>query len=147
MQRRRFLVGAGAGLVSGLWTVNAAAQHAHAEHTANPAAPGKYHAVAAAFAACGTAATRCTAHCQRMLAQGDKSLSECLASALDCEAACDVVARLANLESRFAPAMASAALPVMEACAAACKPHIEHHAECQICYDACLAAISAQRAA
>ena len=51
----------------------------------------------------------------------------------------------AGLNSAYTPALAKTAVAAMEACVKSCKPHIEHHAECKGCHDACLVAIDAIR--
>lgn len=103
--------------------------------------------MAKAFSACAAASSECIAHCQKSLATGDKSMADCLRTSLDCDALCEAVAKLARYESAQAPAIAKAAIPAMKACADACKPHVEHHAVCKSCFDACNAAVSAANAA
>lgn len=120
--------------------------HAGMDHSAHQAASGRYAALAATFSDCAAAAEDCIAHCQSVLATGDKSLGECLKTALACDTSCVAVARLARLDSEFTASFAKASIAVMEACAAACKPHIEHHAICKACFDACGKTISAAKA-
>lgn len=122
------------------------AAHAGMDHSAHQAGSGRHAALATSFSDCAAAAEDCISHCQRVLATGDKSLADCLKTALACDTACIAVARLARLDSEFAPAFATASIAAMEACAAACKPHVEHHAICKACYEACGNAISAARA-
>lgn len=119
----------------------------HSQHEGHSGTDvGRYAALVQAFAICGAAATECVAHCQSLLASGDKSMGECLKTSLACDALCPTVARLARLNSDHAPAIAKASIAAMQACAEACKPHIEHHAFCKVCYDACGAAIAAAKA-
>jgi len=120
--------------------------HAGMDHSTHQAASGRYAALAATFSDCAAAAEDCIAHCQSVLATGDKSLGECLKTALACDTSCVAVARLARLDSEFTAGFAKASIAVMEACAAACKPHVEHHAICKACFDACGKTISAAKA-
>lgn len=120
--------------------------HAGMDHSAHHAASGRHAALAATFSDCAAAAEDCIAHCQTVLASGDKSLAECLKTALACDTTCVAVARLARLDSEFTAGFAKQSIAVMEACAAACKPHIEHHAICKACFDACGKTISAAKA-
>lgn len=152
MQRRDFTLGLFAAAATASTTL------AHAGKEKPKAAPmnheghhgmevGRYGALVQAFAICAGAATECVAHCQRLLAEGDTMMAECLKTSLACDALCPAVARLARLDSDAAPAIAKSSIPVMEACIEACKPHIEHHAFCKACFDACGAAVAAAKAA
>jgi Cys-rich four helix bundle protein (predicted Tat secretion target) len=96
-----------------------------------------------ALQACTSAVLACIAHCQRELARGDASLGECLRTALDCDVTCNALLRAAALGSIHAPALARVSIDAMNACIAACKPHIGHHAACKACHDACVAAVTA----
>lgn len=151
MNRRQFLleVSAASAVLSGAVGAATAAesggQPSHNHHGGTAAAPES--ALATAFDACAAASNACIAHCQKTLATGDKSMAECLRTSLDCDALCEVVAKLARYDSAQAPAIAKASIPAMKACADACKPHIEHHAVCKTCFDACNAAIGAAKAA
>ncbi len=123
----------------------AAVDHsAHQGHAAADSAPaGRYAALATVYADCAARATECITHCQSVLATGDKSLGDCLKTALACQTTCTAVAQLARLNSDFAPALARDTVPVMKACLDTCRPHIEHHAICKACFDACESAIKA----
>lgn len=107
--------------------------------------PKRFQAVVAPFQACTAATATCIAHCQVMLATGDKAMAECLRTALDCDITCNAALRAATLNSDFTPALLKTAIGAMEACVKACKPHVNHHMECAACHDACLAAIAAAR--
>jgi len=150
MQRRDFLALAA---TTSLIASAAGADDApmHHDHMANM--PGmtmdsggeghRYDALIAPYQACTTAVAACIAHCQRLLANGDKSVGRCLRTALDCDVVCNAVVRAAGLNSDYTPALAKVSVDAMSACVEACKPHIEHHAECKHCYDACQGAIAA----
>jgi Cys-rich four helix bundle protein (predicted Tat secretion target) len=107
--------------------------------------PTRFTALVAPFQACTAATSACIAHCQVMLAQGDKDMAACLRTALDCDVTCSAVLKAATLNSGFTPDLARTAILAMEACVKACEPHVAHHAECRDCHDACQAAIAAAR--
>lgn len=151
---RRQLIGLGlaslAALAPGL--AGAAGEHAHGSHGSHggdggrEAAPsGRYRGLVKPYQACTGAISACIAHCQVLLAQGDKSVGDCLRTALDCDVTCGATLKAAGLNSDYTPALARTAVQSMQACVEACKPHLEHHAECKACHDACLAAIRASR--
>ncbi len=122
-----------------------AAHHDHsaagADETAKPL--HSFDALVAPFQGCTAAVSVCIAHCQRLLATGNKSMGRCLRTALDCDVVCNATLKAAGLSSDFTPALAKVSVDAMNACVEACKPHIEHHAECKACYDACKTAIAA----
>ncbi|ROH92041.1 Csp1 family four helix bundle copper storage protein [Stagnimonas aquatica] len=153
MQRRDFTLGlfAAAATASSLAhagkeKVSKPAAADHPGHHGVGAGTGRYAALAQAFASCAGTATECVSHCQRLLAEGDTMMGDCLKTSLACDAICPAVARLARLESDQAPVFAKAAIPAMQACMDACKPHIEHHAFCKACFEACGAAVAAAQA-
>jgi Cys-rich four helix bundle protein (predicted Tat secretion target) len=127
------------------------AHHHSAASSAMPAAthegclPKRFTALVAPFQACTAATAMCIDHCQVLLAQGDKGMADCLRTALDCDVTCAAVLKAATLNSTFTPALAKTALLAMDACVKACKPHVDHHAECRNCHDACLSAMAAVR--
>jgi Cys-rich four helix bundle protein (predicted Tat secretion target) len=130
------------------WLAQATApahEHDHAAMMAAPSTPSKFSALVAPYQECVRASQACIAHCQQLLAQGDKSLGTCLRTALDTEVVCSSVLKLSNLNSQFTPALARQSVAVMQACVDACKEHVEHHAECKACHDACLKAIEAAK--
>ncbi|MBN8489363.1 MAG: hypothetical protein J0M20_16765 [Burkholderiales bacterium] len=150
MQRRTLvraslLLGAAAAATAGAQT-----EHSHHDHGAmapkvpmgKPAPAGLVNA----YQACVAAANACIAHCQVLLAQGDKSLGACLRTALDTELTCSATLRAATLQSPYLGALAKTSVAAMQACIEACKPHVEHHAECKRCHDACVAAVRAANA-
>ncbi len=141
MQRRHFVFAAAAATLSS--AASAQHQHVHDPAAMAPVAPRKYDALIAPFQTCIQAGQVCAAHCNVLLGEGDRSMAACQRTVLDTLAVCQSVATLAGYGSAFAGSMAKQAVPVMQACVEACKPHIAHHAECKACHDACLAAIAA----
>ncbi len=123
----------------------AAAAASSPAHESCMAPPSRFTGLVAPLQACTAATSACIAHCQVMLAQGDKAMATCLRTALDCDVTCNAVLKAATLNSDFTPALAQTATLAMAACAKACEPHVDHHAECRHCHEACLAAIAAVR--
>jgi Cys-rich four helix bundle protein (predicted Tat secretion target) len=123
----------------------------HSHHSHGAAAPAgatparKFDDVIAPLQTCTAAVSACIAHCQVLLARGDKSLGRCLRTALDCDVVCPAALRAAGLNSVYTAALLRTAVAAMEACIKACKPHVEHHAECKACHDSCIAAVDAAR--
>ncbi len=107
--------------------------------------PNAHGALIGAFQGCMTTVLACIAHCQMMMAQGDKSMAPCLRTALDTEVVCGATLKAAQLNSAYTGALAKTAIEAMQACVKACAPHVDHHIECKRCHDACLAAIAAAR--
>jgi Cys-rich four helix bundle protein (predicted Tat secretion target) len=127
----------------------APAPHDHAAMMAGMAAPAPRlnDALIPAYQTCIQTAEACISHCQQLLAQGDKSLGDCLRTALDTDTLCSAVLKMAGLNSRFTAAIAKQSIPVMQACVEACKEHVDHHVQCKACHDACLKAIDAAKLA
>lgn len=150
MQRRAFFklstTAAALGL-GGLVASRAAAADKPHDHKAMMAAQGakepRYNDLIPPLQDCTKAVGACIAHCQILLAAGDKSMGRCLRTALDCDVTCGAALKAAALNSNYTPALARTAKAAMETCVKACKPHIEQHAECKACHDACLAAMEA----
>ncbi len=154
MQRRNFVSAAASiaaigfgSLASGRAAAQATAEHDHKAMMAGPATakPRRYDDLVEPFQACSKAVAVCISHCQTLLATGDRSLGRCLRTALDCDVVCNAALRAALIDSNYTPSLARTAVAAMGACVKACKPHIEHHAECKDCHDACLAAIDAAK--
>lgn len=134
-------------LLPGRAAAQAAATHDHAAMMAaqGAAKPRRYDDLVEPFQACSKAVAECISHCQTLLAAGDRSLGRCLRTALDCDVVCNAALRAALINSNYTPALARTAAAAMDVCVKACKPHVEHHAECKACHDACLAAIDAAK--
>ena len=143
---RRSMLALAAGAAAALPAMAQTTGHEH-HHAPAAATPRKFDALMAAHQQCVSAAQVCINHCQTLLAQGDKVMAECLRTALDTEAVCATVAKMAGWNSKFAGTYAQQSITVMQACLEACKPHLEHHAECKACHDACVKAIDASRKA
>ena len=150
MQRRSFIssISGLATLGLGSLAVGRAAAQGHTEHDhqammASQAAakPRRYDGLVQPLQNCSQAVAICISHCQTLLAAGDRSLGRCLRTALDCDVVCNATLRAALINSNYTPSLARTSVRAMEACVKACKPHVEHHAECKDCHDACVAAI------
>ena len=108
--------------------------HNHAGHGA-AAENARFAAVHAAALSCVGAGKNCLAHCVRLLSAGDQSMAQCAKNANQMLALCTAVMDLAAQNSDLLPQVARACVKACEACAAACKEHINHHAECRACYE------------
>lgn len=95
---------------------------------------------------CAMDASLCIAHCARELAAGNKSLAECNRKVQDLEIMCGTLAKVTarnNMSDKAYKSLVKAAQQTCEDCAAACKEHVKHHAECKNCYESCLDCIKA----
>lgn len=111
--------------------------HNHAGHGA-AAENARFAAVHAAALSCVGAGKNCLAHCVRLLSAGDQSMAQCAKNVNQMLALCTAVMDLAAQNSDLLPQVARACVKACEACAAACKEHINHHAECRACYESCV---------
>lgn len=93
-------------------------------------------------AACVAAGNVCLPHCIRRLADGDTSMGDCGKTVSQMLPVCEMVGALAAAHSDHLPTAAKLCHDVCSSCAAACKPHVGHHAECKQCYEACQATIA-----
>ena len=137
MNRREMLRNVGIAAVSTVavstFTTSALGQHEH--HHAG----GTYAALISASAECNGAAGACVAHCQELLSQGDKSLTNCLKTSTQVEIICGSLRSLAVHNADLTPQMAALALQACKACEAECRKHEKIHAVCKACADACAA--------
>lgn len=86
---------------------------------------------------CVAVGETCLSHCLMLLAQGDTSMAECATAVSQMLAVCRAMASLAAQGSSHAKAQAVVCKTVCEECAAACRPHKDHHKECAACAEAC----------
>lgn len=140
MNRREVLGTLAAVSVAG-FASQARSEHEHEHHANDASAPTptvkSYEAVRAAAAGCVSKGQVCLAHCIRLLSQGETSMDKCAVAVNQMLALCGALQNLAAQGSQLTPALAKVALDGCTQCAEACKPHIEHHAECNACYESC----------
>lgn len=125
-------------------TAGAAEHDHHHMHGAGGAAActmGRYKALVAATSDCVAQGQACLAHCLRLLSGGDGSLGACATTVNQVLPLCTALQALAGQESALTPKLAKVTLEACTACADACKPHVEHHAECKACYESCMECI------
>ena len=139
MDRRHLLRATATLSIIGLAT-QARAQHDHHAAASAPVAASKpkYQPLQAAAADCVAKGQVCLAHCLQLLSTGDKAMGDCAQAVNQMLALCGALQNVAGQGGKLTPALAKVALSACEQCAEACKPHIEHHAECKACHDACL---------
>jgi len=136
MERRELLVASAGGIAAVLLaTRNVAAEGAAATSTLPTG-------LAQAASACTVAGSACLQHCLTLLAQGDKSLGDCAKAVTQMRAVCEAMSTLAAYNSAYVPRLAKVCIDVCSDCEKACRPHIEQHAVCKACADACLATIA-----
>jgi Cys-rich four helix bundle protein (predicted Tat secretion target) len=112
-----------------------------AEGGARKPVRGGNNALLAAVSECILSARLCDAHCQRELAEGNKTLAGCARSVEEVIAACGAIASLAASNSKFTKKMAVVCAEICENCRKECEKHAHHHAECKACMESCEACI------
>lgn len=146
MNRREWLSGAvgtlgaiGALGVSSNAFAEGKKKDAHAGHGAGASAASTHPYAKAIDAAadCAKKGEICIAHCQEMLATGDKSMAGCLKTALEMVAACQGFIKLASLQSKGTKKMAALCAELCRECEKACKEHEAHHKICKDCMESC----------
>jgi Cys-rich four helix bundle protein (predicted Tat secretion target) len=88
----------------------------------------------------------CVARCTEHLAAGDEGMADCQRSVMNMLAVTEAMSEVAsyrNANPKQIKALAAACAEFCRACAAACEPHKDHHAECKACMDSCLACAKA----
>lgn len=143
MNRRHFIQSTlAASLATAATAAVAHGNHAHGSRNharhGSAAENARFAAVHAAALSCVGAGKNCLAHCVRLLSAGDQSMAQCAKNANQMLALCTAVMDLAAQNSDLLPQVARACVKACEACAAACKEHINHHAECRACYESCV---------
>ena len=129
MERRDLLRTLGAAAVTAA-AIPTFAQHEHHHGGA------KNQALIDAAGDCSNKAEVCLSHCQEVLAQGDKSLAACAASAREVATACTALRSLAAQNAPSMPQFAKVTADVCRRCEAECRKHLQHQA-CKDCADAC----------
>ena len=86
---------------------------------------------------CISAGLQCINLCRKELANGNKSMAECLGTVTDMLASCEALQRLAANESKHLSALAKVCQKVLADCAKSCEPHAKHMKECEACMTAC----------
>lgn len=117
----------------------------HEGHDMGAAGEGGDMSLVDALADCVAAGQACLAHCIRLLSTGDKSMGECATAVNDMLAICRASEALAANASKHLAAIAPLCIAACTDCAAACKPHIGHHAECKNCFAQCNKTIEAMK--
>jgi Cys-rich four helix bundle protein (predicted Tat secretion target) len=106
-------------------------------------APGLAHSAFRKTAqGCVDAGTACLQHCLILLGKGDTSLAECAQAVNEMLAVCKAIGPLAAADSKHLKSAARLCLDVCTDCEKACRPHIDHHAVCKACAEACTTTIA-----
>lgn len=143
MNRRHLLSAAAVASLAAV-AQSASARHEHHDHGSGHHSGGTRGAHAdlvAAAAECVATGQVCLAHCIRLLSEGDDSMGDCAKSINQMLALCGSLQNLAAQGATLVPVLAKVVVQGCKECADACKPHVDHHAECKDCYEACQACI------
>jgi len=121
--------------------------HDHEDHPApasdaSPVSP-ELSNVAKKTADCVVVGETCLEHCIRSLASGSTMMADCAKQVHQMLAICRSMSNLAAMGSEYSAEMAQICKKACGACAAECKKHAGHHAECKACHDACTETLSA----
>lgn len=94
---------------------------------------------------CVAAGQACLAHCIRLLSSGDTSMGDCAKAVTDMLAICRASESLAASNSKHLEGIGPLCVAACSDCAAACKPHVGHHAECKNCFEHCNKTVAAMK--
>ncbi len=100
-------------------------------------------AIIHALAHCDMAGQACFTHCLELMAQGDATMAACARSVREMLGVCQATSGLIHSRSSLAAAQLAVCRDACGACRAACLPHVDHHATCSACAEACTHAIVA----
>jgi Cys-rich four helix bundle protein (predicted Tat secretion target) len=117
--------------------------HHHGHGGQASSAPAPHARLIASTSTCVSTGEICQAHCIRLMSDGDKSMADCASAVSQMLALCSALQSLAAQNAPLLAATAKVALDGCNRCADACKPHVDHHAECKACHDACQDCIKA----
>lgn len=137
MNRRELLVSLGTTV--GALTASKLAFGADKKKTATSDSGHPHQKAIDAALECLKTGEACISHCQMMLANGDKSMGECLKTALEMTAMCRAFASLAQYQSKSLKKVAAACAEVCRNCEKACEVHASKHGVCHDCMSSCKA--------
>ena len=141
MNRRQFIGGTAAVSLAAAASFAHARNHHRHQGAHASASAGAYEAARKAAARCVETGQICLAHCISLLSKGDTGMKDCAVNVNQMLALCGSLQNLAAQNAPLVPALAKVCLEACRQCAAACKVHAGHHAECKACYESCLACI------
>ena len=107
----------------------------------NASAPNPYASCIETAKNCVASAEVCLTKMMALLAAGEKTFVECAVATRQMLPVCEALLGLAAQESSLTPEIARLSIKSCTICAAACKPHVDHHPECQDCYLSCVECI------
>ena len=133
MDRRQILtMTATAATLAALPTARAAEATGHHHEPVGP-----FKALFESADGCVRTGLLCQAHCQTLLAGGDRSIADCSKSVDALLPVCQTLAALAAQGSVFLPRYAKLAGDVCRACEKECRKHVKEHEQCRDCAEAC----------
>jgi len=102
-----------------------------------------HQALIAASSNCVVKGEACMAHCQQMLADGDRSmLPECPRTGIEMVTLCGALRALAAQDAPTLPKLAAVVQDACTRCEAHCRKSATTHAHCKECADACAACVT-----
>ncbi|WP_369813422.1 Csp1 family four helix bundle copper storage protein [Synechococcus sp. MIT S9509] len=111
----------------------------------NISAPNPYANCIITAKNCVASAEICLTKMVELLAKGEETFFECAVATRQMLPICEALLSLSAQESPLTTGIAKLSIKSCTECAAACKPHIDHHPACQECYLSCLACIKSCR--
>jgi len=102
-----------------------------------------HQALIATSSNCVVKGEACMAHCQQMLADGDRSmLPECPRTGIEMVTLCGALRALAAQDAPTLPKLAAVVQDACTRCEAHCRKSAKTHAHCKECADACAACVT-----
>ena len=95
---------------------------------------------------CVASADGCLTKMMVLLAAGENTFFECAVATRQMLPVCEALLSLSAQESSLTTEIARLSIKSCTICAAACKPHVDHHPECQDCYLSCMECIKSCKA-
>ena len=114
--------------------------------SSNTSAPNPYANCIITAKNCVASAEICLTKMVELLAKGEETFFECAVATRQMLPICEALLSLSAQESSLTTGIAKLSIKSCTECAAACKPHIDHHPECQECYISCLECVKSCRA-
>ena len=131
MERREMLWAFGAAAAAPIAMIAQQAPHVHGTPD--------HQALIAASSNCVVKGEACLAHCQQMLADGDKSMAQCPRTGSEMVTLCGALRTLAAQDAPSLPKLAAVAMDACGRCESHCRKFANVQQHCRECADACAA--------
>jgi len=114
-----------------------------AQHPAHVHGTADHQALIVASSNCVMKGEACLAHCQHMLAEGDRSMTpDCPRTGIEMVTLCGAVRTLAAQDAPSLPKLAAVAMDACGRCEAHCRKFASTRPHCKECADACAACVA-----